>query len=82
MVHRAWREQYAKGWGVESHNRGNLGEDLDPLRDKPSVLGRREEEGRAAIEYSLHPASALAHQLAESSATQCIPCPLPHAYLT
>ena len=24
-----WREQYAKGWGVESHIRGNLGKELD-----------------------------------------------------
>ena len=29
-MHHGWREQYTKGWGVESHNRGNLGEGLDP----------------------------------------------------
>ena len=54
-MHCGWMEQYAKGWGVESYNRGKLGEGLDQQRIKVPVLGRGEEEGWATIEYSLHP---------------------------
>ena len=43
-------------------------------RDKAPVLGRGEEEGRAAIEYSLHP-SERACPPAISSSSQCIPPP-------
>ena len=54
-----WREQYAKGWGVESHNRRNLGEELDPQERQGEVLGRGEEEGWTAIEYSLRSSERL-----------------------
>ena len=54
-VPRGQREQYTKGWGVESHNRGKPGEGLDPKERQGPVLGRGEEEGWATLEYSLHP---------------------------
>ena len=38
-----WREQYAKGWGVESHNRGHMGEGPDPQVRQGTSVG----EGRA-----------------------------------
>ena len=41
------REQYTKGWEVESHIRGNLGEELDLQERQGASVG----EGR---EYSLH----------------------------
>ena len=46
-------------------------------------MGRGEEEQRAAIEYSLHQGVlwALARQLAESRASQCISPPPSHAHL-
>ena len=69
-----WREQYAKGWEVESHNRGNLAEDLDHRRDKAPVLGRGEEEGWATIKYSLCPSK---HTCPTASWEQCFPVQLP-----
>ena len=39
-------EWYAKGWGVESHSRGNLGEGPDPQeRQRHHCWGGREEAG-------------------------------------
>jgi len=37
-----WREQYAKGWGVESHIRRTLGEELDLQERQGTSVG----EGR------------------------------------
>ena len=37
-----WREQYAKGWGVESRNKGNPGEGLDSQERQGASVG----EGR------------------------------------
>ena len=42
MERRGWREQYAKGWGMESHIRGNLGEEPDPQERQGGSVG----EGR------------------------------------
>ena len=39
MVSHRRKEQYAKGWGVESHNRGNLGKDLDPQERQGTSVG-------------------------------------------
>ena len=49
-----WREQYAKGWGVESTLEGTWEKSWICRRDKAPVLGRGAEEGWAAIEYSPH----------------------------
>ena len=53
---------------MESHIRGNLGEELD----KTPVLGRAEKKGWAPYNTPHATASSLAHQLSESCASQCI----------
>lgn len=75
MPHR-WREQYTKGWGVESHNRGSLGKELDPQERQGTSVGegRRGEEGPAAIEYSLHPSE---HACPPANREQCYPVHTP-----
>ena len=44
-------EWYAKGWGVKSHGRWNLGEGPDPQEMQGATVGK----GQAAIENSLGP---------------------------
>ena len=46
-----WREQYTKGWGVESHNRGNPGEgpDLQERQGATVAEGRGGGEGHHRI---------------------------------
>ena len=64
---------------MESHNRGKLGKDLDLQKRQVPVLGRGEEEGWAAIEYSLCPSE---HTCLPASREQCFPVhppPTPHA---
>ena len=45
-------EQYAKGWEVESHIRGKLGEELDLQETQGASFGVGREEGVGPIEYS------------------------------
>lgn len=42
MENHGWREQYTKGWGVESHNRGKLREEVEPEERQGTSVG----EGR------------------------------------
>ena len=69
-MHRRWREQYAKGWGVESHNRGNLGKELDPQERQGASVGEGRGGGAGCPRILLAP--QLAH-LPPASREQCYP---------
>ena len=70
-------EQYTKGWGVESHNRGNPGEGLNRQERQGTTVG--EGKGGGAGHHRILPAPVcrLACQLAESRAFPAHP-PLLH----
>ena len=45
MEHCGWREQYTKGWGAESHIRGNLAQELDLQERQGASVGEGRGEG-------------------------------------
>jgi len=54
-----WRVQYAKGWGVESHIRGNLGEEVDLQERQDTSVG--EGRGGGVGFHRILPAPQRAH---------------------
>lgn len=77
-----WREKYAKGWGVESHIRGNLAEELD-LQERQGVSvgeGRGEEVGHHRIIPTPQQAhSPTSYQKAVLPSASTLPIPHAHA---
>ena len=74
--------QYTKGWGVESHIRGNLGEELDlQVRQGASV---REGRGGGVGCNRILPMSQQVHLLTtyqKAVLPSASPLPLPHAHV-
>lgn len=75
------REQYAKGWEVESHIRGNLGEEVDLQERQGASVGEGREEGVG--HHRLLPMPQQAHwptsyQKAVLPSASPLPLPLTH----
>ena len=79
-MHCGWREQYAKGWGVESHIRGNLGEELDLQERQGASVG--EGRGEEVGHHRILPTPQRAHlptSYQKAVLPSASPLPLPHA---
>ena len=80
MEHCGWREQYVKGWRVESHIKGNLGEELDLQERQGTSFGKG--RGGGVGWHRIHPTPQRGHLPAsyqKSVLPTASPLPLCHA---
>ena len=75
-----WREQYAKGWGAESHIKGNLTEEVDLQKRQGASVG--EGRGEEVGHHRILPTPQRAHlptSCQKAVLSSASPLPLPYA---